>query len=173
MRRSDKEQFVAEFRARVEAAPAVYLTDFTGLDVKSMTVLRESLRESGAEFVVVKNRLARRAIDGLDIPDLGSALEGPTGVVIVTDGPVGPAKALSEFQKAHGDRPILKLGFFDSSLVDAEGFEKLAKLPPREELLSMLAGALEGPLQALAGALQGKLNEVVGLLEALRAKGEK
>jgi large subunit ribosomal protein L10 len=172
MNRANKEKFVAEFRDRVEAAPAVYLTDFRGLDVKSMTVLRETLRESGAELLVVKNRLALRAIDGLGIPDLSPAFEGPTGVILVQDGPVEPAKALSDFQKAHGDRPIMKLGFFDDQLVEAEGFERLAKLPPRDVLYAMLAGALESPLQALAGALQAKVQEFVGLLEALRAKAD-
>lgn len=173
MNRVEKKTFVAEFRERISSAPAVYLTDFSGLDVKSITELRESLRQSGAELLVVKNRLALLAIDGLKIPDLSPAFVGPTGVILVADGPVEPAKALSDFQKAHADRPVLKLGFFENELVHADGFERLAKLPPKEALLAMLAGALESPLQALVGALEAKVQEFVGLLEALHAKADK
>ena len=63
MNRTDKESFVESFREQVEAAPVVYLTDFTGLDVKSITVLRQRLKAAGAEYLVVKNRLMRRALE--------------------------------------------------------------------------------------------------------------
>jgi len=64
MKRTDKEAFVQEFTDRIQKAPVLYLTDFSGLDVKSMTVLRDRLHESGAEYVVVKNRLVLRALQG-------------------------------------------------------------------------------------------------------------
>ena len=88
MNRSDKQSFVEDFRVRLQEAPAVFLTDFTGLDVKSMTVLREELKKSGAEYLVVKNRLVRLALQELDLPDLSEWLTGPTGVVLGHTGPV-------------------------------------------------------------------------------------
>ena len=74
MKRTDKESFVEEFRERLQETPAVFLTDFTGLDVKSMTVLRDELKKNGAEYLVVKNRLLLRAVQESDLPDLSDWL---------------------------------------------------------------------------------------------------
>ncbi len=172
MKRALKENFVEEFRDRVEKASVFYLTDFSGLDVKSMTDLRHRIREAGAEYMVVKNRLVLRALEGLDVPDLSDFLNGPTGVVIGRGGVVEPAKALSEFARTHEDRPVFKVGVLDSKVVEVAQFERLAKLPPREQLLSEVAGVLQAPMAALAAALQGKLQEMAGLIEALREQKE-
>lgn len=172
MNRSDKEAFVEEFRERLEQATVVYLTDFSGLDVKSMTVLREQLRENGAEYVVAKNRLVRRAMEGTDLPDLGDSLTGPTGVVFGHDDVVAAAKVLTEFAKDHDDRPAFKLGILDNKILDGAQLDRLAKLPPKDQLLAELAGALQAPMAALAGAMEGKLQEMAGLLDALKAKQE-
>lgn len=172
MKRTDKETFVEEFRERLQDSPAIFLTDFTGLDVKSMTVLRDELRKSGAEYLVVKNRLVRRALEETEIPDLSEWLLGPTGVVIGHSGPVEAAKAVADFAKDHEDRPAFKVAVLDNAVLDPSQIERLAKLPTREVLLSMLAGALEAPLAALAGAMEAKLQEMSGLLEALRAEKE-
>ena len=70
MKRTEKQSFVEDFRERLQESPAIFLTDFTGLDVKSMTVLRRELKDKGAEYLVVKNRLVRLAMEELDLPDL-------------------------------------------------------------------------------------------------------
>lgn len=172
MKRSEKESFVAEFQNRINENPTFYLTDFSGLDVKSITVLRDRLHQSGAEYVVVKNRLLLRVFEGAgtDLPDLSEHLKGPTAVILAGDGPVGPAKALTEFAKDHDDRPAFKVGVLDQALLGTERFQRLAKLPSRDELLSELAGALQAPMAGLASALGAKLQETSGLLEALREK---
>lgn len=169
MKRSEKETFVADFRQRLGRAPVIYLTDFTGLDVKSMTRLRQDLKAVGAEFLVVKNRLVRRALDQEEaFPDLGDALLGPTGVVFGYEGVVEPARALADFARDHENRPVFKLGVLENEVLEVAQVERLATLPPREQLLAELAGALEAPMTALAVALGAKLQETVGLLEALR-----
>jgi large subunit ribosomal protein L10 len=174
MKRELKESFVAGFQDRVRSAPVFYLTDFSGLDVKSMTELRHRLRDAGAEYVVVKNRLVMRALRELEIeiPELTEHLAGPTGVVIAGESPVESAKALTDFAKSHQDRPVFKVGLVDNNIVAATQFERLAKLPPRDELLAQLAGALQAPLAAFVGVLEAKLQEAAGLLESLRAKKE-
>ena len=168
MNRTEKETFVKEFQELLGRAPVFYLTDFTGLDVKSLSKLRQSLRDSGAEYVVVKNRLVRLALKGSELPDLGGALTGPTGVVFGFDDPVGPAKVLTDFAKENKDRPTLKLGVVDRKVIQPEQIIQLSKLPSHEVLLAQLAGALQAPMDALAGALEAKLQEMVGLLEALK-----
>ena len=168
MKKDRKEAFVAEFQEKVRASEAIYLTDFTGLNVQAMTSLRSKLRQAGGEYLVVKNRLVMRALSELDVPDLSDHLLGPTGVVFGVDEVVPAAKAVADFAKEHDDRPVFKAGVVENGLVSAQEIKRLAELPSREVLLSQLAGALEGPMSALASALQAKLQEVVGLVEALR-----
>ncbi len=172
MNRTEKQTFVGEFRDKVREAPVLYLTDFTGLDVKSMTLLRQRLKESGAEYLVVKNRLVKLAVADLDLPDISESLLGPTGVVFGYEGIVEPAKVVSDFAKEHDHKPVFKVGILDNQVVSAAEIERLAQLPPREQLLAQLAGALEGPMAALASALEGKVQEMSGLLEALKEQKE-
>ncbi len=168
MDRTKKESFVAALRERVDRSPAMYLTDFSGLDVKSMTQLRDRLRETGAEYLVAKNRLMLRALEGTDIPDLSEGLTGPTGVVFTYEDAVGPAKALTDFAKDHGDKPSFKMGVLENKVLDAAQIDKLAKLPTKDELLAELAGAMQAPMSALLSMLTAKLQETSGLLEAYR-----
>ncbi len=172
MNRAEKRSFVGEFRDKVEGAPVLYLTDFSGLDVKSMTLLRRQLKASGAEYLVVKNRLVKLAIADLGMPDISEALLGPTGVVLGYEGVVEPAKVVSDFAKEHDDKPVFKLGVLDNRVVSATEIQRLAQLPPRDQLLAELAGALEAPMAALVSALEGKIQETLGLLNALKEQKE-
>ena len=174
MDRAQKELFIEDLRERIDRAPVLYLTDFTGLDVKAMTQLRRSLKTSGAEYLVVKNRLAKRVFtESEDLPDITESLEGPTGLVLGYEDAVTVAKALSDFAKEHEDRPSFKLGIMDRQILEPEQIRRLAELPPREQLMAQLVGAFEAPLSALATALEGKISEMVGLLDALRVEREK
>ena len=169
MDRAQKESFVAELKERVERAPVMYLTDFTGLNVKEMTQLRRSLRASGAEYLVVKNRLAKRVFaEAADVPDISDTLTGPTGFVFGSDDVVATAKALSDFARDHDKKPAFKLGIMDQQVLAPEQIDKLARLPSREHLLAELAGVLESPMSAFAAALGAKLQEMAGLLDALK-----
>jgi len=174
MDRAQKETFVSELRERIDRAPVMYLTDFTGLSVKAMTRLRRTLKSSGAEYVVVKNRLARQAFGETEgFPDISESLQGPTGVVFGYEDVVAAAKTLSDFAKENEQRPVFKLGVMEGKVLQPEQIEKLAKLPPREQLLAELAGALEAPMVAMATVLEAKLQEMAGLLDALKLEREK
>ena len=122
--------------------------------------------------MVVKNTLALRALEGLEMPEVGEFFKGPTGLVIGREDAVVAAKVLSDFAKENDDRPAVKVGVVERQAMGPEEIGRLAKLPPREELLAELAGALEAPLSQLVFLMQGKMNEMVGLLEALRAERE-
>lgn len=174
MDRTQKESFVRELRERISRAPVLYLTDFTGLDVKAMTQLRRSLKNSGAEYLVVKNRLAKRVFAESDeLPDITGSLEGPTGMVFGYEDAVTVAKAVSDFAKEHDNKPVFKLGIMDQQILEAEQINRMAKLPSRPQLLAELAGALEAPMSAMLMALEAKVQEMAGLLDALRLEREK
>ena len=172
MKLEKKEAAVTELAEKLGSATAFYLTDFTGLNVKNMTSLRAKLRQAGVDYMVVKNTLAQRAVEGLDIPDIASFFNGPTGLVIGVEDAVTAAKVLEDFAKEHDNRPTVKVGVVDRRTVTADQISRLAKLPPREQLYAELAGAMQAPLSQLAWVLQGMLGEFVGLVEALRAQRE-
>ena len=174
MDRSQKESAIVELQERIDRAPALYLTDFTGLDVQAMTELRSSLKKSGAEYFVVKNRLARRVFaESSDLPDISESLKGPTGFVFGYEDAAGAAKAVSDFASQHDKKPVFKLGVMENQILQPEQVERIAKLPPREQLLAELAGALEAPMAALASVLEAKLQETAGLLDALKEERAK
>ena len=165
-----KKEVVQEIAGKLNSARAFYLTDFTGLDVKKMTALRAQLRDAGIEYLVVKNSLAQRAVATLEVPDIAEFFIGPTGLVIGTLDAVSPAKLLTDFAKEHDDRPTVKVGIVEGEIVDAVGVGKLAKLPPKEQLLAELAGVLEAPMVSLVAMMQAMLYEVAGLIDALRVQ---
>lgn len=167
-----KQAVVDDLAAKLGSADAFFLTDFTGLSVKGMTELRARLRDAGVEYVVVKNTLARRALDGLDLPDIADFFTGPTGLVIGRQGGLEAAKILDEFAKTHEDRPRVKAGLVERKAIGPAEVSRLAKLPPREQLLAELLGAIQAPLAQFAFIVQAPIYEFAGLLDALRAERE-
>jgi large subunit ribosomal protein L10 len=169
MKRPEKEQLVADLKAKLEGATALYYTDFTGLNVKRMTELRRRLRRAGLKYVVIKNTLALRAVNESGLA--GSRLKGPTGIVIGRD-PITAAKVLTDFAREHEQKPEVKGGLLDGKAIGAAQVKKLASMPTREQMLSELAAGLQSPMVAFVGALNGLLVMMAGALEALKVQRE-
>lgn len=159
MKRSDKEQLVADLKAKLEGADAVYYTDFTGLNVKSMTNLRRRFRKAGVEYVVIKNTLALRAVNEAGLT--GQKLKGPTGVVVAKDA-IAAAKLLTDFAKENDSKPSIKGGLYEGAVVDEATVKKLASMPTREEALSILVGTFNSVLMMFALALDAKKTQLEG-----------
>jgi large subunit ribosomal protein L10 len=153
MKRSDKEQLVAELKDKIKGADALYYTDFTGLNVKSMTELRRSFRKAGVEYVVIKNTLALKAVNESGL--VSSRLKGPTGVVIAKDA-ITAAKLLTEFAKKNEERPSVKGGLYEGASIDSATVKKLASMPTRDEGLSLFLGYLNSLLSGFAGVLEAR-----------------
>ena len=175
MAREDKVAEVAEVRDRIGASAATLLTHYRGLSVKDLAELRRELRQANAELRVVKNTLAKRAAADAGVEGLDDLLEGPTSLVFCAEDPVGPAKALKRFAKDHPDL-VIRGGYLDGSVMDAEETVRLADLASREELLAKLAGLMQGALSGFARLLQAPLSQQARLMQALvddrAAKGE-
>jgi large subunit ribosomal protein L10 len=169
MNRTEKEQLVAELKAKLESATALYYTDFTGLNVKRMTDLRRRLRKANVEYVVIKNTLALRAVNESGL--IGSKLKGPTGLVVAKD-PVAAAKVITDFAKENDKKPTVKGGVFEGKAIDTAQVTKLASMPSREQMLAQLGAGLQSPMAAFVGALNGVLYMFAGALEGLRAQKE-
>jgi large subunit ribosomal protein L10 len=164
MNRTQKEQLVAELKDKIKSAPALYYTDFTGLNVKRMTDLRRRMRKANIEYVVIKNTLALRAVNESGL--VAERLRGPTGLVVARD-PVTAAKLLQDFAKENDQKPTVKGGMLDGHAIAVDQVKRLASMPSREQMLAELGAGLQSPMAAFVGALNGLLYMFAGALDAL------
>ena len=149
---NQKKQEVANLAAEIKEAKLVLLVDYRGINVEDVTNLRTAVRNANASYRVIKNNITRRALAEAGIEMDGSVLEGPTAVIMTNEDYLEPTKAIYEFSKANEFYKI-KGGVVEGKVMTAAEIITLAKLPSRETLLSMLAGALLGNISKLAVAL--------------------
>ena len=147
-----KQAQVDELAKVLKDAKVVLLTDYRGINVADVTELRSELRKSDSEYKVIKNNIIRRALAENGIEGLDDLLEGPTAVVMNNEDYLEAAKAIYNYSKDN-DFYKIKGGVIEGKVMTAEEIITLAKLPSRETLLSMLAGALLGNISKLAVAL--------------------
>jgi len=149
---NQKKEEVSKLAAEIKEAKLVLLTNYRGIDVVNDTTLRRDLRGVNAKYTVIKNNITRRALAECGIEGLEDKLVGPTAVVISNEDYLEPAKAIYKFSKDNEFYEI-KGGVIEGKVMTAEEIITLAKLPSRETLLSMLAGALLGNISKIAVAL--------------------
>ena len=147
-----KEEEVKGLAEKVKGAKLVLLTDYRGITVEDVTSLRNTLRDTKAEYKVIKNNIIRRALNANGETELDSVLEGPTAIVMSEEDYVEPLKAIYKFSKDN-DYYKIKGGIVEGKVMSEEELITLAKLPSRQELLGMFAGALLGNISKLAVGL--------------------
>lgn len=168
--RAQKVERTRALAERLKNVRALYLADFTGLNVQRLTELRRQLRAAGARLVVVKNTLARRALEGLDFPEIEPFLTGPTVLVVGERDPVAPARILREFAEENEQRPKVRAGVVERQVVTGAEFETIATLPAREVILAHVAGSLTAGVAGIAGALDALVRDVALLIEEVAKK---
>ena len=142
-----KQALVSEVSGQLQGAQAVIVAEYRGLNVENVTQLRAKARKSGLYLRVLKNTLARRAVQGTPFEKLAEQMSGPLMYGIARD-PVGGAKVMSEFAKDN-ELFVIRAGAMPGSLMSAKDIKALALLPSREELLAKLAGTLQAPVAKL------------------------
>ena len=168
--RPEKAAVVEEMKEKL-SSKGVALVSFNKLTVKDATQLRRIFR--GVEYKVIKNTLTRIAADELGYNGLDDLLTGANGLAVSKDDPVAPAAALKEFMKKNKTESItIKAGLLDGKLIGLEEMKALADLPSREQLLAMVASALQAPITGLARALNGNIQNLAYALEAVRKQKE-
>jgi len=172
MRLEEKQAIAENLANKLREAETVYLTDFTGLDVEALSSLRKRLRAEGVDYCVVKNTLTRRALEGLEFPDVDEHLRGPTALVLAAEDPVTPARVMREFAREHENRPVVKVGVVDRRVVPAEAVARLAALPTRDVLLGSIAGSLTASAAGIVGILGGLMRDIAMMIEDVARKGE-
>ena len=163
---SEKQAVVTEIAGVVAGAAVIVLAEYRGLEVGNITVLRRQAREAGVYLRVLKNSLARRAVEGTPFAVLADKMVGPLIYGISTD-PVAAAKVLNGFAK-NNDKLVIKAGAMANYLMDVNGVKALATMPSREELLSTLLGTMQAPITQFVRTLNEVPTKFVRGLAAVR-----
>lgn len=148
-----KAETVKQTTEMLNAAQTAIVVDYRGLTVAEVTDLRKQLRDAGIKMSVIKNKILDRAVDGTDYEELRSVFVGPTAVIFSDEDPIAPAKILKKFADDH-DALEIKGGFIEKSVKTLDEINEYATMPGREELLSMLASALQDPMRKIARAVK-------------------
>ncbi|HSK78929.1 MAG TPA: 50S ribosomal protein L10 [Thermoanaerobaculia bacterium] len=169
--RNDKEELLQSYEQGLAKAPHAFLLGYQGITVPQVTELRNRVRQSGGEYIVVKNTLALRAIDSQALDQLKEHFSGPTAVVFSQKDPVAVAKALTDFAK---DVPAVqfKAGIVEGRAVAADQIKDIASLPSREELIAKLLFLLQSPVIRFARVLAAVPQQFVAVLDQVRIKKE-
>ena len=167
----EKKEVVAEVSARLAKAQAIVLAEYRGLPVEQITVLRSQARASGVYLRVLKNTLARRAVQGTPFEKLGDQMVGPLAYGISED-PVAAAKVLHAYAKAN-DKLVIKGGAMPNYVMTAKEVGNLATMPSREELLAKLMGTMQAPVAKFVRTLNEVPSKFVRTVAAVRDQKEK
>ena len=149
---NQKKEEVSKLAAEMKEAKLILLTDYRGISVADDTSLRRDLRNANAKCTIIKNNITKRALAEAGIEGLEDKLVGPTAVIMSSEDYLEPAKTIYKFSKDN-DYYEIKGGVIEGKVMTADEIITLAKLPSRETLLSMLAGALLGNISKVAVAL--------------------
>ncbi len=166
-----KSEFVEALRTKLAGVETAVLTEYRGLTVQQLADLRKQLKAVSAEYKVVKNRLARLALQGSTLEFLGPHLKGPTGLVLSRQDPVALARALTAFVRTTPALQV-KLGYVQGQLLQSPELRALADLPSREVLLGRVVSVLQAPIAQLVFTLEGMLRALVSVLDQVREKKE-
>ncbi len=147
-----KQAVVNEITEAMKANNTLIVAEYRGLTVSEMSELRRTLAKDGARLTVYKNSLVERAAKDLGHEGINEYLKGPNAIIFSNDVIKGP-KAVSSFAKKH-ENLIIKGGLADGKVITKEDVLKLAKLPGREGLLSMLCSVLQAPIRNFAYAVK-------------------
>lgn len=148
---SDKKAVVEEVSAQLAQTETLVLAEYRGIQVGDMTQLRAKAREQGVYLRVLKNTLARRAVEGTVFADLASDMTGPL-IYSMSKDAVAAAKVLQDFAKSN-DMLVIRSGSYAGKRLDKAGVSALANIPSREVLLSQLMGVMQAPVASFARAL--------------------
>lgn len=163
--REKKVELVANYKERIDSAPAMIFTNYRGISVPQIQDLRAKLSESGAKYVVIKNSLFALALDEAERPRPDELLDGPNAIVFLGEDISSGAQSFKDWLKTD-DIIEIKGGILETSVLDANAVDSLTDLPTKEQTQAMLLGALTGPARGIVGVISAPVRDVVNILNA-------
>jgi large subunit ribosomal protein L10 len=165
-----KRQAVAELAELLRTSSAMAVADYRGLKVSDMQAVRRTLRDSGVQLHIAKNRLLKIAADEADRTELKPMLTGPTALATIDGDEAAMAKALADALRPYSRTVTVRGGMLGSQAIDASQLTRLATLPTRDVLLGKIAGGMAAPMTGMAAVLAANIRNLVGVLSAVADK---
>jgi len=163
----DKKSIVAEVSAIAAEAHSVVAAEYHGLTVDEMTELRATARNGGVYLRVVKNTLARRALEGTEFECINDGLVGPLVLAFSQEDPGSAARLVKDFAKDHGAL-VTKIVSIGGEMLDPSALERLATMPTKDQAISMLMSVMKAPTEKLARTLKEVPGKLVRTVAAVR-----
>lgn len=163
------QEALKDLTEKFKSMKGMIMTEYHGLSVSQISELRNSLRKSGCEYLVVKNTLSKIALKEIGMEAANEYFEGPTAIVVESDDPVSPAKVVSEFAKKC-DKLVIKAGILDGKVIAEKEIKALASLPTKEVLIGKMLGSMNAPISGFVNVLNGTIRSFVCVLNAIKEK---
>ena len=162
-----KKAVVSEVAEVAAGAHSVVGAEYCGMTVEEMTELRAKARDGGVYLRVVKNTLAKRAVEGTDFECMRDGLSGPLLLAFSREEPGAAARLVKDFSKEH-DSLVPKLLAFGGQMLDASDLDRLAKMPTRDQAISLLMAVMKAPTEKLVRTLNEVPGKLVRTVAAIR-----
>jgi large subunit ribosomal protein L10 len=162
-----KKAVVAEVSEVANNAFSAVAAEYRGLSVSEMTELRVAARKENVYLRVIRNTLARRAVEGTDFACLQEGMTGPLVFGFSMEDPGAVARVMGGFAKEN-DKLEIKMVSLGGKLLPASDVEKLAKMPTKEQSISMFMGTLKAPIEKFVRTLQAPTSKMVRTFAAVR-----
>ncbi len=168
--KEEKAEIISDLKDRFTRAKGAVVAEYSGLTVENLTELRVSFNKSDLDFTVVKNTLARKALEGTPTALIHDSLTGQVAVAMGYDDPVVLAKAVLDYAKSKEETFKIRMGLIEGKVCNLDQLKSVALLPGRDVLLGQLAGVMQAPTQKLAGLMANTITRFAYALEALKAQ---
>ena len=167
MNKTEKTEVISSIKEMIENSSAVYLTDYSGINVEDISRLRGEFRKEKVKYKVIKNTLFKRALDELGKYDkLVGHLVGMTGYVFATDNPVAPAKIIKKY---HDDKQKLSLKacYIENQFYEGSNLNMLAVLPSKNDLIAGILGSIKSPASGIVGTLNAVARNLANVIDQI------
>ncbi|MDH7515220.1 MAG: 50S ribosomal protein L10 [Bacteroidota bacterium] len=171
MTKEKKAEIIREAADRIRRASGLYLLNFAGMTVAQANAFRRECHARGIEYFVAKNTLLKRAFEEVGgYEGLYPYLVQPTGMVVVYDDAVAPARILEKFIRDNNQKPAVKACMIDRQVFDGARLSEIAALPTKPDLIAGIIAAVESPVRGIIGAIQGVSAGIVYAIDAIERR---
>lgn len=170
MNKNEKAEIIAEAKELIEHASAVYLTDYSKINVADISDIRNQFRKEGVSYKVFKNTLFKRAlVESGRFEKLSNHLEGMTGFAFASTNPVAPAKIIKKYFDA-SQKLALKACYIETEYFDGSKLNELAALPTKQEIIAGILGSLNSPASGIVGSISAVMRDLVSVIDEVSKK---
>ncbi|MCB9802771.1 50S ribosomal protein L10 [Candidatus Nomurabacteria bacterium] len=167
--KEQKQEALQGIKDKIDQSKSVIFSADKGLPVKTIEALRNELKSTGGEYLVIKKTLLKKALADLEGVESIDNLEGNIAATFSFEDEISAVSVLNKYVKAN-ENLEMGSGVLESKIIMPEMVKKLANLPSKEQLLAKLVGTMQAPISGIVGVLQGNLRNLVGVLNAVKEK---